>query len=138
MLFKWNDKFKVNVPSIDEQHQRLFALGNELFKIASEGKGLDNYDKIMAVLSEMKNYAVYHFRHEEQLMSKYNFPGLDAHKSEHEDFIYKINEFSFSDIDENQRQVTLELLKFVADWIEKHILKSDHGYKALLNKNSAQ
>src|SRR5690554_3967254 len=129
MIFKWNDKYNVGIPSIDEQHQKLFALGNQLFNIVSKVTAIDNYDNIMALLAELKDYTIYHFTHEEELMKKFNYENYEQHKKQHKKFVEKLIEVETQNIDENQNKVTLEIMEFIADWIENHILRSDHQYK---------
>lgn len=134
MIFKWNEKYNTGIKSIDEQHQQLFSLGNQLFSVISRGEGIDNYDKIMAVLAELKNYTACHFKHEEELMEKFNYQDYEAHKKQHEAFVEKIIEVESKNIDDNQNKITLEIIEFIADWVQNHIVKSDHGYKALFNE----
>jgi hemerythrin len=38
-LMEWKDKYSVNVPTIDTQHQNLFATINELFDAMRSGTG---------------------------------------------------------------------------------------------------
>ncbi|WP_035267387.1 bacteriohemerythrin [Desulfitibacter alkalitolerans] len=131
MIFKWNNKYNTGIASIDEQHQQLFLLGNQLFGVVSSGEGMDNYDKIMAVLDELKNYTAYHFKHEEELMDKFSYKDYEAHKKQHEAFVDKIIEVETKNIDDNQNKITMEIIEFIADWVQNHIVKSDHGYKDL-------
>jgi len=120
MIFRWNDKYNTGIKSIDEQHQQLFILGNQLFNVVSRGEGIDSYDKIMAVLDELKKYTAYHFNTD-----------YEAHKRQHEVFVDKIMEVEAKNIDDNQNKITLEIIEFIADWVQNHIIKSDHEYKGL-------
>lgn len=132
-MFKWKESYRVNVKEIDEQHRKLFELALKVYDILTLGDNYDHYDEIMIIVEELKNYTIYHFECEEELMEKYDFSELEEHKLQHKAFIDKVNSFSESDIDEKQNKVIMEMIFFVADWIEKHILKSDHRYKELLN-----
>ena len=65
-MFKWRDAYSVNVGAIDEQHKMLFKIGRELGDIVSiEG---DHFDEIMAILNKLKDYTVFHFNEEEEIM----------------------------------------------------------------------
>ncbi|MDK2800925.1 MAG: hemerythrin [Clostridiales bacterium] len=134
MLFKWKDAFSCNIREIDEQHQKLFKLGSDLNHLISLKDEFDRYDEIVGILNELKEYTSYHFNFEEQLMEKYNFKELDEHKRAHEAFINKLNEIYSKDIDANQSKVTMDIVIFIADWIEQHILKTDQRYKTFLNE----
>ncbi|AOT72902.1 bacteriohemerythrin [Geosporobacter ferrireducens] len=133
MLFKWKDAYSCNVEAIDQQHKKLFELGSKLYSIVSLKDGADHYDEIMDVLVELKDYTIYHFDYEEALLEKHGFQGLQDHLKEHNSFIDKIVELENEDIDEKQSKITMDIIIFISNWIEQHILKSDMQYKAFLN-----
>lgn len=132
-MFKWKEKFSCNIEEIDKQHQKLISIGSELSQIISLKNGIDHYDEIMEILNKLKEYTVYHFTYEEALLEKYGYENLEEHKKEHKAFVNKIVEIANKDIDDNQKRVTMDILVFIADWIENHILKTDHKYKDFLN-----
>lgn len=132
-MFKWRDIYSTNIDEIDKQHKKLLEIGSELSGLIRSRDDEDHYDEIVELLDELKSYTIYHFKAEEELMEKYGYEGLDEHKKTHQNFIDKINEVDGEDIDSNQKGVTMEILVFIADWIEKHILKVDHMYKEFLN-----
>ncbi|NFU41601.1 bacteriohemerythrin, partial [Clostridium sporogenes] len=76
---------------------------------------------------------VYHFSYEEDVMRKYEYNDLENHKIEHEAFIKKISSINEEEIDEKQKNFLMDLLAFIVNWIENHILKSDLKYKEYLN-----
>lgn len=134
MMFKWRDIYSTNIAEIDKQHKKLLEIGSQLSGLIRSKDDADHYDEIVELLDELKNYTIYHFKEEEELMEKYGYEGLDEHRKTHQDFIDKINEVNSADIDNNQKGITMEILVFIADWIEKHILKVDHMYKDFLNE----
>lgn len=134
-MFKWKDSYSVNVQAIDEQHKRLFELALKIYDVLSVKDSHDHFDEIMKIVDELKEYTIYHFNYEEELMERCGFENIEEHKLEHKAFIQKVSSFNERDIDEKQSKVIMEMIMFVADWIEKHILKSDHRYKELLNSN---
>ena len=79
----------------------------------------------MEVVQELKDYAVYHFKDEEDYMLSINYKRFLSHKVAHDDFIEKINEYDANIIDENQKQTLLDLLEFLTTWLVEHILKLD-------------
>ncbi|WP_416197152.1 MAG: Hemerythrin [Sporanaerobacter sp.] len=134
-MFKWRDEFSVNVEKIDEQHKELFNLGSKLYTIVSAKDNVDRYDEIMEILSELRRYAIYHFGYEEELMKQYGYENYQKQKIEHARFIEKITSISQEEVDEKQKKVSMELITFIANWIENHILKSDMEYKEYFNSN---
>ena len=133
IMFKWKDNFSVNIKIIDEQHQELFRIGNALYSIISIKDGVDRYDEIMKILYEMRDYAIYHFDYEEKLMKENGYLDFENHKRQHNGFINKVKSIDELDVDEKQKKIGIELVIFIADWIENHILKSDMEYKDFLN-----
>ncbi len=132
-MFKWRENYSCNIEEIDKQHKKLLEIGSELSSLIRT-RDVDHYDEIIQLLDELKKYTIYHFQTEEELMEKYGYVGLADHKKVHQNFIDKIKEVDIKDIDENQKGVTMDILVFIADWIEKHILKVDHMYKDFLNE----
>jgi len=132
-MFKWKDTYSCNIAEIDIQHKNLFKIGEKIFEIVSLNDGYDHYDEIMNTINELKEYTLYHFNYEEKLMEKHNYANLEGQKLEHKKFIDQLIKLENEDIDNAQRSVSMNILLFVADWIEKHILKSDMGYKEYLN-----
>lgn len=134
-MFKWKDEYSVNVKSIDEQHKELFRLGSNLYTIVAAKDNIDRYDEIMEVLASLKDYANYHFQYEEELMKEYGYDGYMRQKIEHDNFIKKVESISNEEVDEKQRRVGMELIVFIANWIENHILKSDMDYSEHFNNS---
>lgn len=132
-MFKWHDKFSVNIEEIDKQHQKLFELGSRIFEMVSVKGDFDYYDEIIEILTELKEYTIYHFGYEEKLMAETGFEGLEEHKKEHDAFVSKVEEVLKKDIDEEQREIKMDMIIFIADWVEKHILNTDQEYKIYLN-----
>ncbi|MBZ2175801.1 bacteriohemerythrin [Schnuerera sp. xch1] len=133
-MFKWKEDFSVNVKSIDEQHKELFRIGNSLYDIVSIKDGIDRYDELILALHKMRDYAVYHFEYEEKLIRENGYPKFDQHKRHHDSFISKVESIDEESADEKQQKVGMDLIVFIANWIENHILKVDMDYKEFLNK----
>jgi len=79
-LLRLEDNLKLNVPEIDSQHETLIMLINQLHEAMLQGTGREVLDGLMSQLIE---HTRTHFSYEEQLMSQYNYPEYEAHKSEH-------------------------------------------------------
>ncbi|MCX7923949.1 MAG: bacteriohemerythrin [Clostridia bacterium] len=129
-MFKWREEFTCFNKEIDEQHSRLFELVSKLYEIISLKDNCDHYDEIVAIFGELSEYTVYHFGYEEQLFEKYNYDAAEAklHKLEHNSFIKKVSEVDLKELDENQRGKSLEIVLFIARWVEEHILDTDKKF----------
>lgn len=132
-MFNWKKEFELGIPSIDEQHKRLLAIGNrvdELLSVHSDGD--DDYDEIISVINELKDYTCYHFNNEENLFKKYSYNEYEKHKKEHDGFIEYLNSIDLMKIDDDQTAILKELLKKIISWIFNHIITTDFMYKDYL------
>lgn len=124
-MIKWKNDYELGVSHIDEQHKKLFEIAYNAYKLLINDFFTDKYDKIMEILEELKEYTVFHFKSEEEYMLSIGYKKFLSHKVEHENFINKINNIDLTKIDLNQDESVKEILEFIVDWIDKHILNMD-------------
>lgn len=86
---------------------------------------IGKYDRIVGLIGELKDYTVFHFKSEEEYMESIGYKKMFTYKIEHSDFIEKINNVNLELVDEDHDAYLLEILEFVVDWIDKHILEKD-------------
>lgn len=135
MVFMWKEDFSISNKEIDEQHKKLFEIGQRLYDLIASRGDYDRFDEIMVIFDELSEYVKYHFEFEEKQLEKYGYSNLETHKMEHYFFMKKINRERERDIDSAQKDTLLRLVKFVSDWIMQHILREDMAYKELLKAN---
>ena len=123
-LIEWNNAFSVGVQKIDEQHKKFFSITNILFDTM---QGAQDREVVGSVLKELQQYVVYHFKAEESLMKMYNYPNMNKHKLEHEGATQRVNKFIL-EYERGLQTIDIELLKFLSDWIQNHILQADRNY----------
>lgn len=131
-MFDWNETFSVKIAEIDDQHKKLFEIGENINQLLKDHDGIDSFDEIMDLIGELLSYTKYHFEEEEKLLVAHNYPELEAHVDEHNKFIDYLENLDEDEIDENQKQVLAELIKFIATWIFKHINNTDFKYSQFL------
>lgn len=123
-MFTFTKDCLIGVPEIDEEHKRLFELIGEVD--AALKADANSVSTAMALLNELKQYAVTHFAHEEAYMENIHDPELERQQKEHQAFVDKVNSYRFSDItDETAKELILELLEYLSKWLMGHILGSD-------------
>ncbi len=129
-MFKWKEEFTCYNEDVDNQHKRLFELVTDLYDIVKLKDDYDHFDEIAAIFKELSEYTVYHFGYEEELFDKYNYDPINKklHKLEHKSFINKVSEIDLNEMDENQRGISIEIVMFVAKWVEDHILETDKKF----------
>ena len=129
-LINWNDNLSVKVAEIDQQHQRLIAMINDLTDAIKQGKG-----SVVAreILRELISYAELHFQTEETYFERFGYPEIDSHKKEHADFIQQISDFSKGTV-KKELSLSITVLQFLGDWLVNHILGTDKAYSAFFNE----
>ncbi|HET6488444.1 MAG TPA: bacteriohemerythrin [Syntrophales bacterium] len=128
-LITWTDALSVNIKEIDNQHQRLFDLMNKLHEAMKIGKG---NDVLGGILGDLVKYTVVHFSSEETYLKKYDYPEYVQHKKIHDDLTRKAKALKAS-FDQGKQTVSIEVLTFLKDWLNNHILKTDKRYSSFLN-----
>lgn len=129
-MFKWKEEFSCFNREMDMQHKKLLELITSLYDIVKLKDNYDHYDEIAQIFKELSEYTVYHFGYEEELFDKYNYDSINKklHKLEHKSFINKVSAIDLDEMDENQRGMSIEVVMFVAKWVEEHILETDRKF----------
>ncbi len=130
-MFQWEDKYSVGIQSIDNQHKELFRILEKLLEAMK--KGLAN-EITTQIIMELESYALIHFQKEEFFFQRFNFQGSVAHITEHQKFLQKVVSLK-SDIKSGKITLTFELLNFLKDWIDHHILVIDKEYTECFRQN---
>lgn len=124
-LVPWHEDYGLGLDQIDEQHQHLFALMNQVweavFSFATETAGITS-----RLVLELEQYAQAHFAEEEAFMRETGYPRLDSHRKAHAAFVARIHEEKEAILAGNR--VSLDLLLFLRDWLISHILVADRDY----------
>jgi hemerythrin len=123
-MFEWNDNFSVHIDSVDAQHKKLFSIAEELHKAMAAGKAKP---VLGAILDRLVEYTATHFEHEERLMRIHDYPGLARHRAEHEVLKKQVLDFR-ADFEAGRAALTVDLMIFLRNWLQKHIKSSDTQY----------
>ena len=117
----WEESLDVDVEEINDDHHKLVDLFNLLSQAVEDGDSIDYVD---AVLEELITCTIWHFRHEERLMVRYKYDGLDLHKAEHTDLVEGVRAMQQMLREEN-RLPTNEDFEYLSVWLTRHIVGQD-------------
>jgi hemerythrin-like metal-binding protein len=117
----WSSILSIGIDEIDEDHRKLIGIYNILNHSVMEG---ESSDYLAAVLEELINCTVWHFSHEERLMLKYGYRGLEEHKAEHRELIESARELQ-QEILQANKPVADRHLEILERWLTEHILTAD-------------
>jgi hemerythrin len=133
-FIKWDDSLSVNVAEIDQQHQKLILMINELHGAMKLGKGKDVLGKIV---NGLIGYTTIHFKTEEDYFRQFGYPQADSHKKEHIVFVGKVSEFK-DGFEKGKLSLSIEILNFLSDWLQNHIKGTDKKYSQFFNGKGLQ
>ncbi len=125
----WNDTFSVHVPEIDDQHKKWIDIINELHDTLMRQQGKVLLRITGETFRAMEEYSRFHFDYEEEYMRKINYPGLERHKQEHDDFRIKIVGYQ-KELEAGDLILNSEVMKILMNWLTQHILTQDKGYSS--------
>ncbi len=119
---EWSDDLAVEIIDIDQDHKHLVKHMDALFKACHAGLSAE---VIKMLLFQLYRYTREHFAHEEDVMRRQRFPGVEDHRAKHAELIEALDDLIESfEIDPN-RQLTEQTLDFLRDWLLHHIMVDD-------------
>jgi hemerythrin len=127
---EWDDRYSVGIPLIDDQHKHLIELTNGLYACCI-GRGEDVQACFRDAIRGAVDYVKYHFAAEEKILENVKYPGIAAHKKEHESFVVKILA-EVKDFEEGKKFVPNIFVRFLRDWILAHIAVEDKKYAGFI------
>lgn len=83
----WQDKYKIDVDFIDEEHKKLFSTMNRLLKISQDEEKSEWGCR--EGVKYLKNHTIEHFEHEEGYMRSIDYSDYEIHKRLHDNFRFK-------------------------------------------------
>lgn len=124
-FLEWSDDYLTNIGPIDADHRKLFKAVNDLY----DSFATDDADAGFAELFEMlAEYVDVHFSREEELMRGIGYPNLEEHLIGHQELATTIHEYAKIYRSDPGAISRKEVLKFLGNWLSKHILGSDMAY----------
>jgi len=123
----------IGVAQLDGEHKKLFAAVDRLIDALKRGEGRE---KTAQMLDHAVTYTKEHFRDEENLQVRFSYPGINAHKRQHAQFIMQVDEIvkNFKAAGPNVTLIT-KLDKTLADWLINHIKTDDRKFGEYMGKS---
>lgn len=140
LLIEWIPEMSVGEETIDQQHQKIINLVNELASFEFDGTNAV-LDKLRKIIHFLHEYVSQHFSYEEAYMLKYHYPHLKEHQKIHHRFeqtsdkikdklnnILYVSPSSIYAVKDGLNALVHECRLFLIDWWNHHILHEDHSY----------
>ena len=120
----WDDRYRIGLPIIDNQHKYLLQLINQLYDDITSGAPATSLEE---VFNNLDDYAVYHFTIEERWMQGQLYPELASHQQEHATFKEHVDELRRLHL-RRDSYASLKTLTFLYHWLTSHIQGSDFQF----------
>jgi hemerythrin len=124
----WDESYSVGVELLDKQHMQIVEIINRLIDEPGEGFGPD---EVARILADLTKFVHYHFQTEEQLLTEYGYPDLKTQQAEHKDFRKELAGFCMGSM-KNHTIIPINVLLYLREWWEDHILVKDMKYSPFL------
>ncbi len=129
-LIDWTADLSVGISEIDDQHQKLIGIINQLHDAMRSGKGNEALEQVFASLVD---YASIHFNTEERLMQEHDYPEFFAHRREHDALVQRVVDLR-DKLKSGQVMISMETMTFLKEWLANHIKGTDKKYSPFLRQ----
>ena len=131
----WTEKYGVGVKEIDQQHQHYFEIVSEIIKMT--GQENVSLKDLLVKISDLNNYAIYHFTTEENIFKHYAYPDAKEHIAVHDAYEEKMDEFIVEAEKEGAdiKRIVIEIAEFAGSWLMNHIMLMDQKYIKFMHSN---
>lgn len=126
MASRWNEAVRVQIDSLDRQHEHLFQLISDLEEAGQRGFG-QAVEKMAEFIPQVEE----HFTTEERLFARFSYPQAAFHQNHHDNFLKTLYDFQ-SRIKGRDLALSSEITLFLSDWLLNHILTIDSKYSLFL------
>lgn len=133
MAMQWTTRLSLGIDTIDREHQQLVKLINDLDAAIKSGRPGDTINQ---AIDRLVSYTVMHFGREERMFTAARYPEAAAHKAEHAAFIAKVTGFKDA-VAAGRMGVSYQVMSFLEDWTQRHIMVTDRKYVPFLEPVSA-
>ena len=130
---RWTERLATGIEEIDADHKTLFDLVDQFHEAYAAGKGPGALENLFATLMR---YTDRHFAREEQFLREIDYPALDVHHAAHRtlesDLADLHGRYLRGERRGEERDLCLEMLAFLSNWLHFHITEEDMKYRDYL------
>jgi hemerythrin len=128
---QFDSRFIVGIEQVDREHRRLFEIAGRVHDGLLLADSDAAFDSARAAVAELLDYTETHFASEEALMAAAGFPDLAAHQALHRALMAQARDMEMR-VELGERQVPVELNRFITRWLIDHIEANDKKFGAFV------
>ena len=129
-FISWNEEMNVGVAAVDDDHQKMVGLINQLYDGMQEGR---DRESISVLLDHLVECCQNHFAAEDALLEKADYLDAAIHAREHKETAAWAAKTREQFRDGTISTISPEMLVYIKDWLFDHILDSDKLFGPYLN-----
>ena len=136
MQVEWTDELLTGYPDIDAKHREIFRQAAKFLKSGRKGK---SKIELAEMLNFFELYVSDHFKMEEDLHLKYNYPQHNAHKAWHDDYRKQClalrEQYTAAGV---EFQLAIKTIVFTIEWLSTHICNADKAFANYIRHGNLQ
>jgi len=136
MAVIWRKNMSVGNDLIDHDHHFMINFVNTIELVLQTPR---EKDMLLAVFEQLHDYALAHFRREESIQRKIEYPNSLNHRVLHAELAKQLNELIHEITNSNDplelEQKAPDIVAFLKHWLMDHVLKEDLLLKPFLEKH---
>ena len=129
-LVEWSEKFSVGDASMDAYHHIFFEMVKEF--MAEARRGTFTQAELGDWIHFLGRYTLMHFRAEERLLERCNYPELEQHRAIHRSFAQEIAQLTARFEQYPEALPAQEVFTKAMLWFAQHILGEDMKYRPFM------
>lgn len=123
-FFTWENRYALDIDSVDEDHRKLVTMIDTLYKALTEGEAKN---VIQEIVDGLIDYSQIHFTREEEFMQKAGYKDIEFHKAAHSSFVERVKGFQH-ELKSGNDNITVDVITYLRDWLIVHILNADKKF----------
>jgi hemerythrin len=135
-FYEWTERLSVGISSIDRQHKTLIGYINTLAEAVQSNNNTSQI-VIGVVLGNLVSYTKMHFIYEEMLFDRYGYREEKEHKRLHKKLTAQVDEY-YTRFKRGDSGFSADLLEFLMEWLNHHIMIEDVAYSDFLTKQGVK
>lgn len=135
-MIEWEEKLKLGVDLIDEQHKMLIQALQDIYEACARGEGLKKLEETTQFIAW---YVEKHFKEEERLQEKIGYPHYGEHKIIHEKYRQEVS-LMLEEFKKNELTIKKlsQMINYLLKMIKIHIRQEDSQIAAFIKNNAIE
>ena len=121
----FTDEYMTGIKSVDEEHQELFKILEELHDLLAKDDIEEDFDQIINLLKYFRNSIAVHFRNEEEYMESIQYEELEVQQIAYDVFLTRMELMNLDGFDISRQHVLEGCVEALAEWVLTHVLQAE-------------